>query len=215
MTPTGCGLITQILCGPSLNEAEPRAGSTRRDGSHDVVVVVAVDAARRSRHSTEAVAAGHGRVFADGEAALTTTQPDERDVARGKSGIVRHDVFHLPSYGHRYSHSALVRRLPTQRNRVGAPYPAVGHHVGLDPTTMKSESLLCDAKYLFPKATPARRADMGSGCIAKIWDRTQSDLMNSSIAASSFSVDFRRSSQAVNHGNWGASAVDRNLIRIR
>ncbi|CAH2407232.1 hypothetical protein MES5069_550203 [Mesorhizobium escarrei] len=75
----------------SLTEVETGTSSARLDGGHDAVVVIAVDAVRRSWPSTKTVTAGHRRVFANRKAALIAAQPNERDVARGKSGIVKHD----------------------------------------------------------------------------------------------------------------------------
>jgi hypothetical protein len=76
----------------SLGEVEARTGSTRFDGGRYAVVMIAVNSFRRSRHSTKAVTAGYRRVFPNREAALITAQPIERDVERGKSGIVKHGI---------------------------------------------------------------------------------------------------------------------------
>ena len=49
-----------IACsGGAFLRDETRTGSTRLDGGHDAVVVVAVDAVRRSWPSTKTVTAGH------------------------------------------------------------------------------------------------------------------------------------------------------------
>ncbi len=47
------------LRGASLSEVETRTGSTRLDGGHDAVVVIAVHAVRRSWPSAKAVTAGY------------------------------------------------------------------------------------------------------------------------------------------------------------
>jgi hypothetical protein len=58
------------LRGAPLSEGGTRTGSTRVDGSHDAVVVIAVDAIRRSWPRTKTVTAGYRCVFAHREAAL-------------------------------------------------------------------------------------------------------------------------------------------------
>ena len=75
-----------------MGEAEARTDSTRLNGGHDAVVVIAVYAVRGSRLGTKTVAAGHRRVVANREAALTAAKSNERDAARRRPGIVKHDV---------------------------------------------------------------------------------------------------------------------------
>ncbi|ESX92835.1 hypothetical protein X754_18880 [Mesorhizobium sp. LNJC403B00] len=58
------------LSGASLREMETRTGSTRVNGRHDGVVVIAVDAIRRRRPGTKPVTSGYRAVFAHREAAL-------------------------------------------------------------------------------------------------------------------------------------------------
>jgi hypothetical protein len=82
----------RLLRGASLGEVEARTGPARFDGGRYAVVMVAINSVRRSRHSAKAVAAGHRRVFTNRKAALIAAQPIEWDVAREKSGIVKHDV---------------------------------------------------------------------------------------------------------------------------
>ncbi|ESX83761.1 hypothetical protein X756_28910 [Mesorhizobium sp. LSHC412B00] len=58
------------LSGASLREMETRTGSTRVNGRHDGVVVIAIDAIRRRWPGTKTVATGYRAVFAHREAAL-------------------------------------------------------------------------------------------------------------------------------------------------
>jgi len=82
----------QSLRSASLSAVETRTGSTRLDSGDDLVVVIAVDAVRRGLRSAKSVAAGRWRVFANREAALMAAKHIKGDVARGKSGIVKHGV---------------------------------------------------------------------------------------------------------------------------
>jgi len=84
------------LGGASLSEMGTRTGSTRIDGGHDAVVVIAVDAVRRSWPRTKTVAAGHRWVFAHRETALIDAELNEGDVSRRRSDILRHDGFQVP-----------------------------------------------------------------------------------------------------------------------
>jgi len=80
-----------------LGEVETCTGSTKVDGGHDAVVMVAIDTVLRSRHRTKAVAPGHCGVFANGGAALIAPQSNQGEVVCWKCGIFGHHV--SPSNG--------------------------------------------------------------------------------------------------------------------